>query len=186
MVMTRRRASSARDLKALGHPIRLELLDLLMHRGPLTATEAAELLGQTPANMSWHLRRLSEQGFVRRAKPGPGRRSPWKVVAEAIPIDGSAADGAPSAVGDVQLERELQVLRGALAGEQPADWRTVIRVDRRRLWLTSEEASSLNRELELLLASYAALPPNRPIAQEVRPVAVVNWVVPMEVQSAGP
>src|SRR5262245_54287844 len=91
MAITRRRVTSAADMRALSHPVRLDLLDLLSTRGPLTATEAAELLSQTPANMSWHFRKLAEHGFVRQTR-GRGRLRPWKIVAESLSFGDDAAD----------------------------------------------------------------------------------------------
>jgi phosphoribosylformylglycinamidine cyclo-ligase len=40
--------SDPRTLRALAHPVRLDLLYLLEREGPLTASQAADLLGITP------------------------------------------------------------------------------------------------------------------------------------------
>jgi DNA-binding transcriptional ArsR family regulator len=42
-------------LRALSHPVRLALLEALA-TGPLTATEAGELIDETPTTCSFHLR----------------------------------------------------------------------------------------------------------------------------------
>ena len=126
MPITRRRVTSAADMKALAHPVRLDVLDLLIVNGPMTASDAAVQLDQTPANVSWHLRKLAEHGFVRQATSGPGRRRPWKVVAESLSWSDDAEDEASaSALRDVALEREVQKLRVALAnaGQESAAWR---------------------------------------------------------------
>jgi DNA-binding transcriptional ArsR family regulator len=47
--------SDARALRALSHPVRLALLEALA-TGPLTATEAGELIDETPTTCSFHLR----------------------------------------------------------------------------------------------------------------------------------
>jgi len=47
--------------------------------GPLTATELADRLDETPANCSWHLRKLAEHAFVEEAGGGIGRQRPWRV-----------------------------------------------------------------------------------------------------------
>src|SRR5690242_502623 len=41
-----RQVDDARTIRALAHPVRLALLQLLVARGPLTATEAGEALGE--------------------------------------------------------------------------------------------------------------------------------------------
>ena len=52
MPITRRRVTSAADMKALAHPVRLDVLELLIVNGPMTASDAAFQLAQTPANVS--------------------------------------------------------------------------------------------------------------------------------------
>src|SRR5579863_9821171 len=43
-------------MRALAHPVRMALLDLLGVAGTLTATQASEILGESPANCAFHLR----------------------------------------------------------------------------------------------------------------------------------
>ena len=56
--------ADARSMRALAHPLRLRLLEYLALRGPLTATQCAELVGESPASCSFHLRQLAKYGFV--------------------------------------------------------------------------------------------------------------------------
>ncbi len=72
--------SDPRTMRALAHPVRLALLEALRREGPLTATRAAELLDDSPGNMSWHLQTLAKYGFVEEAGGGRGRSRPWRVV----------------------------------------------------------------------------------------------------------
>ena len=65
-------------MRALAHPVRMALLEALSEHGQLTATEAGELVGESPANTSFHLRQLAKYGFVEEAEGGTGRRRPWK------------------------------------------------------------------------------------------------------------
>src|SRR4051794_10493834 len=73
-----RRLSDPRELQALAHPVRLGIMELLTVSGPLTATELADRLDETPANCSWHLRKLAEHEFVEEAGGGIGRQRPWR------------------------------------------------------------------------------------------------------------
>ena len=68
-------------MRALAHPVRLALLEALTDAGQLTATEAGERVGESPANTSFHLRQLAKYGFVEEAEGGTGRRRPWKLRA---------------------------------------------------------------------------------------------------------
>src|ERR1700748_3749041 len=65
-------------MRALAHPIRLALLEALADAGTLTATEAGERVGESPANASFHLRQLAKYGYVEEAEKGAGRRRPWR------------------------------------------------------------------------------------------------------------
>ena len=76
-----KRLRDPRALRALAHPIRLSLVGLLRVEGPLTATRAAELLGESSASMSFHLRQLAKYGLVEEAGGGKGRERPWRATA---------------------------------------------------------------------------------------------------------
>ncbi|MGY1437753.1 ArsR/SmtB family transcription factor [Streptomyces reniochalinae] len=54
------------DLRVLAHPLRLRLLSLLTGQS-YSAAEAARVLGQSQANVSYHLRRLHTAGLVEAA-----------------------------------------------------------------------------------------------------------------------
>jgi DNA-binding transcriptional ArsR family regulator len=182
MTITRRRVTSAADMKALAHPVRWDLIDLLLVNGPMTASDAAAALDQTPANVSWHLRTLAQHGFVRQATSGPGRRRPWKVVAESLSWGDDAEDAASaSALHEVALEREFQRLRAALANidSEAQQWREATEVCQNRLWLTAEEAQEIGeqiRQLFLTKAQERQDPVNRP--PDTRVMALMAWVVP--------
>jgi DNA-binding Lrp family transcriptional regulator len=75
-----RELTDPKTLRALTHPVRLALLEILTLEGPLTATEAGELIGESPTTCSFHFRQLAKYGFVEEAGHGPGRQRPWKLV----------------------------------------------------------------------------------------------------------
>ncbi|MFB9178433.1 ArsR/SmtB family transcription factor [Dactylosporangium sucinum] len=52
-----------RTLRAVAHPLRLRLLSLLSGE-QLSASEIARRLGERPANVSFHLRKLEQAGLV--------------------------------------------------------------------------------------------------------------------------
>ncbi|MFI9009880.1 ArsR/SmtB family transcription factor [Actinosynnema sp. NPDC053489] len=86
MSFERRQLTDAHDLRALSHPLRVRLMELLAQEGQLTATEAATALGTTPANCSFHLRLLARHGFVEEADGGVGRQRPWRLVEQGTRI----------------------------------------------------------------------------------------------------
>lgn len=69
-----------REIRAIAHPVRIALLEALSREGPLTATQAAEIVDESPANCSFHLRTLAKYGFVEEAQGGSGRQRPWRRV----------------------------------------------------------------------------------------------------------
>src|SRR3954463_10655892 len=74
-----REVTDPKAMRALAHPVRLALLEALTDAETLTATEAGERVGESPANASFHLRQLAKYGFVEEAEGGTGRRRPWKL-----------------------------------------------------------------------------------------------------------
>ncbi len=192
MPITRRRVTDAGDLKMLAHPLRLALLETVVSEGPLTASQAAGLLGESPSNCSWHLRQLAEHGFVREAPGGTGRNRPWRAVAQGLdwgdPEDGSAdpdAGIAADALSDLLVEREVQRLRAARASRdaEPAAWQEVTGLVSSMAWLTADEAAELREQLTDVLtphversAERSAHPEDRP--EDARLVSMVGWLVP--------
>src|SRR5690349_11062954 len=65
-------------MRALAHPLRWALLEALAQAGTLTATQASEMLSESPANCAFHLRTLAKYGFVEEAGGGRGRERPWR------------------------------------------------------------------------------------------------------------
>lgn len=76
---TLRELTDPKTLRALTHPVRLALLEALALEGPLTATQAGELIGESPTTCSFHFRQLAKYGFVEEAGAGPGRQRPWRI-----------------------------------------------------------------------------------------------------------
>src|SRR4029079_11525063 len=70
-----------RAMRAYAHPVRMALIGLLRQRGPLTATQAAELLGESSGTTSFHLRQLAKYGLCEPAEGGTGRAKPWRATA---------------------------------------------------------------------------------------------------------
>jgi DNA-binding transcriptional ArsR family regulator len=69
----------ARELRALAHPVRMTLLELLSLHHSLTATRASKLAGGSPTSVAYHLRTLAKYGYVEEAEGGTGRERPWRI-----------------------------------------------------------------------------------------------------------
>ena len=185
MALTRRRVTESAALKALAHPLRLGLLELLISEGPRTATEAAGLVGSSPSNCSWHLRKLAEHGFVREVAGAAGRSRPWRAVSEGLVWGDDDMDAEASTAGDaltdMLLERELQRLRAARASsaQESAAWRGATSVHEARLWLTADEAKQLSEQMAGLFSTHEdRLRQHDSRPEGARLVSMVGWLVP--------
>jgi DNA-binding transcriptional ArsR family regulator len=66
-------------LRALAHPLRVRIYDILSQYGPQTASSLAERLGESSGSTSYHLRALAKQDLIREATDrGTGRERWWE------------------------------------------------------------------------------------------------------------
>src|SRR6201984_1021816 len=91
-----------RALRAYAHPVRMALMGLLRTEGPLTATRAAELLGESSGTCSFHLRQLAKYGLVEEAGGGTGREKPWRATTTSTAWD-ATGDAAPETAAATRL-----------------------------------------------------------------------------------
>ncbi|WP_327656397.1 ArsR/SmtB family transcription factor [Streptomyces sp. NBC_00483] len=107
----------AAALKALTHPLRIQLLGLLRQDGPATATELAVKAGESSASTSYHLRVLAKYGFVAEAEHRDGRERRWRSVHEITSWNNEAMHASPDARHFVSemSRRQVEHLRRSLA-----------------------------------------------------------------------
>ena len=66
-------------LRALAHPLRVKIYDILSQYGPQTASSLAEQLGESSGSTSYHLRALAKLDLIREAVDrGTGRERWWE------------------------------------------------------------------------------------------------------------
>jgi DNA-binding transcriptional ArsR family regulator len=181
------RLTDPRALRAVAHPTRLALVGLLRREGPLTATRAAELLGESPASCSFHLRQLARHGMVEEAGGGHGRQRPWRAAARSTSwpnvADNPDLAAATSLLRSVLAERYFEaVMRWleAMEADEPVEWQEAAHFGDSHLFVTAEELRSIGHRLEALLAPYAertANPDLRPASG--RPVTFLHLAFPL-------
>jgi DNA-binding transcriptional ArsR family regulator len=78
----------AEQLKALGHPLRLRVLEMLGGEGdePLTNRELAQRLGVDPGHLHFHVKMLLRAGLIERTGGGKGREKPYRAVATTVRV----------------------------------------------------------------------------------------------------
>jgi DNA-binding transcriptional ArsR family regulator len=136
-------------------------MELLTVDGPLTATELADRLDETPSNCSWHLRKLAEHAFVEEAGGGIGRQRPWRVRQVGLAWDDiDATPGqrrAGRALEEMMLQRQVaryQQARTQLVDDGDLEWAEAATSTQHASWLTVEELDALNLEIRATLERY--------------------------------
>ncbi len=174
------RLTDPRALRAYAHPVRMALVGLLRTVGPLTATRAAELLGESSGTCSFHLRQLARYGLVEEAGGGAGREKPWRATTTST--DWDAVPDTPEMAAAAGLLQTViaegyfgQLMRWLEAsGEEPAEWQEAAMLGDRILWVTADELGELGRRVRELVDEYF----ERQVRPELRPAGarLVSWL----------
>jgi DNA-binding transcriptional ArsR family regulator len=181
------RLTDPRALRALAHPTRLALLGLLRLQGPLTATKAGELLGESSASASFHLRQLAKYGLAEEAGRGTGRERPWRATAmfTAWPdvADTPELAAASTMLRSVVAERWSALLRRWIEDgpKQPAEWQAAMPFGDTLIHVTAAELADLAEQQKALVERYVdrhTRPELRPAG--ARPVLYLNLAFPTD------
>lgn len=154
------RLTDPKAMRALAHPVRMALLDLLGVAGTLTATQASEILGESPANCAFHLRTLAKYGFAREAGGGRGRERPWTRTRRVISISSAQQDNpqaavAAGALGSVYFERWAERARRVFGShERLPGWERATQMNRSAVFLTAEETVQVGHEIQEIIDRY--------------------------------
>jgi DNA-binding transcriptional ArsR family regulator len=153
--------TDARAMRALAHPLRVALLEAMRRDGEITATRAAELLGESPGNMSWHLQTLAKYGFVEETGGGRGRTRPWRVASGSRRLETSMTDPEVAAAGEALertfLERSSDQLREWWSRRltYPVKWRRAAFMSGSIRYLTAAELAAIMDETLAIYDRYA-------------------------------
>lgn len=145
-----------RALRALAHPLRLDLLELAAAFGPITAADCARRLGESQASCSFHLRQLSKYGFVEPAHATrDSRERPWRLT-EVEQRWSSDTGAAGEQLERVFVRREADRILGWLGSRksEPDSWRHASFFGGATVPLTAKELESVRDELRAVLRPY--------------------------------
>jgi DNA-binding transcriptional ArsR family regulator len=187
----RREISDARTMRAMAHPTRLALLDLLRREGELTATRAAELLDESPGNMSWHLQTLAKYGFVEETGDGKGRSRPWRLTVVRNRFVPSRDDPGASAANDelamLLVERSAALQREWFGTRHnyTTDWQDGAFLTNTLVYLTAEELAKISEEIVEIFARHTERldPDKRP--DGALPVRMTAYGHPLPLTESG-
>lgn len=148
-------------IRALAHPVRIDLIELLDELGEATATQCAERLGETVANCSFHLRVLAKAGFIEPA-PARGREKPWRPVSAggrrmSIEPGNQASRLAVAELAGLSLLREAERVRAFLQEQPdpPAGWEDTVSLTSSTFWATADELRELVVQIDALTDRFA-------------------------------
>jgi len=115
------------QLKALGHPLRVRVLEMLGQDGEwqLTNRELAQRLGVDPGHLHFHVRMLLKAGLIELAdSEGRGREKPYRAVAKVFRVApellaaGGASDLQAAMIDQVQRAHSVYAGTGAFRSAQ--------------------------------------------------------------------
>ncbi len=153
------RISDPEHIRALAHPLRLDLLDHLGGVEEATATECARVTGESVAACSFHLRMLAKYGYIEPAERR-GREKPWRLVRGSRDMRPSpevpGSLGAVVELATIGILRETERIRRFLAQAHREDqaWVDATTMTFADFWATKEELTEMSRELLSLTAGY--------------------------------
>lgn len=160
MAEERRQITDPKALRALAHPLRWKLIEILGREGSATATQCAQETGESVANCSYHLNLLAKYDYVEKAEGGQGREKPWRLVNDSqawsdvgMDTEGAlAAQAASSAFLDhaLTLIRERQLTAAA----EPTEWREVLGIDNSNPFMTPAEVEDLRKAVTSIMDRY--------------------------------
>jgi DNA-binding transcriptional ArsR family regulator len=145
------------SLKALAHPLRVQILDTLSQYGPATSSGLAERLGESSGATSYHLRQLAKHDFVREVTGrGSARERWWERSPGGISLNPREVAGtvAGRAVSDMvmrqwQQNKESLVMDFLMHGLDvlPGEWTDVSTTSSANLRLTVDQLRELTEDL---------------------------------------
>jgi DNA-binding transcriptional ArsR family regulator len=114
------------QLKALGHPLRVRVLEMLGQEGEwqLTNRELAQRLGVDPGHLHFHVRMLLKAGLIELSDAGHGREKPYRAMAKVFRVApellaaGGASDLQAAMIDQVQRAHALYSGEGRFRGAQ--------------------------------------------------------------------
>jgi DNA-binding transcriptional ArsR family regulator len=174
---TRRLELDAAALKAMAHPLRVQILRALELHDEVSVTGLAQQLGETTGAISYHLRQLARHGFVEEGaddEPGAGeerrpgrRRRMWRLAVDEIHMSGHAFmadEDTREAAGFLLREFESSRSRRlahwfATAPTWPEEWQKASSDMDGTLTLDPAQTRALADELKAVLDRYRELAP---------------------------
>ena len=180
-------ALRAMALRALAHPLRWKLIDLLGTEGSATATRCSEVLSESVASCAYHLGILAKYGYIELVPGQAGREKPWRLAsyeqdlsAEGLGVEGELAElAATESFLDHEFARTRERVRGRRL--EAVEWREPSRLFGSSMWVTADEFAQLTQDLMEIALRYADrndIAGSRPLGSRLARVFIGTSVLP--------
>jgi DNA-binding transcriptional ArsR family regulator len=177
------------SIRALAHPVRLELQAVIGRSGKITAADAARQLGISHGLASHHLRQLAKYGFVEQVAGADNRARPWQLVATSTSWRG--ADSSPDGAAAINVLEQV-IAERAMSGffdwqRRRSTWSTTWRdhsgVGRSTVYLTEAEFAEVIEAIDAVVMRYVEQRPIDDVSARPTgsvPVEITCFAVPHE------
>jgi DNA-binding transcriptional ArsR family regulator len=178
-------------LKAMAHPMRVQILRILQLRRRASVTSLAEELDETTGATSYHLRQLAKHGFVEQCEPTDdvseraGRKQLWwRMAVDEIHTTGfdfleneDTREAFAFLMREDLAERSRRLANWhATVTQWPEEWQRASSDMNGTLDLSPRQARAFADDLNALVQKYRAVKPGR----GARPVDVQYAVYPSD------
>ncbi|WP_394686028.1 helix-turn-helix domain-containing protein [uncultured Microbacterium sp.] len=181
------RVLDAGALRALAHPLRVRLFDILSQYGPQTASSLAELTGESTGATSYHLRALARHDLIREvAGRGTARERWWERPAGMVTLSNPEMENTPS--GRAVLEavhsetltlRHQQLMQFATHGwEETEEWRDAALIATASARLTATQTRELVQRIQAVIDETVARYRDQS-GEGVRPITMRADIFPL-------
>jgi len=150
------RQLTGREIRALAHPLRIRLLEVLREE-PATSSILARRLHESTGATSYHLRELERFGFIEEdTERGTGRERWWRrrermLLVSPSPGDEPDADAGFATLQSIFLERDAAALDRFVRMEKTPDWKEAAMIGNWSVCATPEEVEELTKQVVLLI-----------------------------------
>ncbi|MET0261203.1 MAG: helix-turn-helix domain-containing protein [Gaiellaceae bacterium] len=175
-------------LRALAHPLRVRMYDILSQYGPQTASSLAEMTGESSGSTSYHLRALAKHDLIReRADQGTGRERWWERPEGGVSFANPEALATPAGRAASQIVmteflrgRNEQLMDFVNRGFEGLDefWQDGTLISTATTRLTPEQSKELQLKIMALIDDAVDTYRNQ-TGENVRPVSIRADVFPL-------
>lgn len=182
------RVLDAGALRALAHPLRVQIFDILSQYGPQTSSSLAAMTGESSGSMSYHLRALARQDLIREVPDrGTARERWWERPVGGVTLWSTEGGKTPAGRAAMQVvmaetltRRHQQLMDYALSSLEAdrEDWQEAGMISTGTARLTVEQLAELTRAMQKLMDDTVAKYRNQQ-GDGVRPVTIRADVFPL-------